>query len=159
MFVISSADFTVFLLGVVVHRHRNRTRGGAHTEGRGEANGFVSSRSHVRQRATLVSGTGQPNGRLRTVSRGRCHWCAATTIDELHALAGTVETWWPEIEAFLDTGITNAKTEGLNRLVIQVKRCGCGFRNVDNPHRRVRFHCTRKRRAATAASRSLPAQV
>ena len=34
-------------------------------------------------------------------------WCADTTIEELHTLAGTVETWWPEIEAFLDTGITN----------------------------------------------------
>jgi transposase len=44
-------------------------------------------------------------------------WCASTTIDELHTLAGTVETWWPEIEAFIDTGITNAKTEGFNRLV------------------------------------------
>jgi transposase len=39
-------------------------------------------------------------------------WCASTTIDELHTLATTVETWWPEIEAFIDTGITNAKTEG-----------------------------------------------
>jgi transposase len=86
-------------------------------------------------------------------------WCASTTIDELHTLATTVETWWPEIEAFIDTGITNAKTEGLNRLVKQVKRSGCGFRNVANQHRRVRFHCTRKHRAATAASRSLPAQV
>jgi transposase len=85
-------------------------------------------------------------------------WCASTTIDELHTLATTVETWWPEIEAFIDTGITNAKTEGLNRLVKQVKRSGCGFRNVDNQHRRVRFHCTRTGRAATAASRTLPAQ-
>jgi transposase len=86
-------------------------------------------------------------------------WCASTTIDELHTLAGTVETWWPQIEAFIDTGITNAKTEGFNRLVKQVKRSGCGFRNVENQHRRVRFHCTRTARAATAAARSLPAQT
>jgi transposase len=86
-------------------------------------------------------------------------WCASTTIEELHTLATTIETWWPEIAAFLDTGITNAKTEGLNRLVKQVKRSGCGFRNVDNQHRRVRFHCTRTARAATAAPRSLPAQI
>lgn len=86
-------------------------------------------------------------------------WCAATSISELHTLAGTVETWWPEIEAFLETGITNAKTEGLNRLVKQVKRSGCGFRNVNNQHRRVRFHCTRTHRAATADSKPLPAQV
>ncbi len=85
-------------------------------------------------------------------------WCASTTIDELHTLATTIETWWPEIEAFIQTGITNAKTEGLNRLVKQVKRSGCGFRNIANQHRRVRFHCTRTARAATAAPRSLPAQ-
>jgi transposase len=86
-------------------------------------------------------------------------WCASTSIDEVHTLAGTVETWWPEIEAFIDTGITNAKTEGLNRLIKQVKRSGCGFRNVTNQHRRVRFHCTRTARAATTLSSQLPGQV
>ena len=40
----------------------------------------------------------------------------------------------------------NARSEGINRLVKQVKRSGCGFRNVDNQHRRVRFHCTRTHR-------------
>jgi hypothetical protein len=82
-------------------------------------------------------------------------WRASTTIDELHTLASTVETWRPEIEAFLDTGITNAKTEGLNRPLKQVKRSGCGFRNVQKQHRRVRFHCTRRNREATAGSRPL----
>jgi transposase len=86
-------------------------------------------------------------------------WCARADIDELNTLAGTVETWWPAIEAFLATGITNAKTEGINRLVKQTKRSACGFRNPTNGHRRIRLNCTRKHRAATAASRSLPAQV
>jgi transposase len=36
-------------------------------------------------------------------------WCAQADIAELHNLAGTVETWWPEIEAFIDTGITNER--------------------------------------------------
>jgi transposase len=87
------------------------------------------------------------------------HWCAYSDLPELHTLATTVETWWPGIEAFLATGITNARTEGLNRLVKQVKRSACGFRNPANGHRRIRFHCTRTQRAATAASRTLPAQV
>ena len=86
------------------------------------------------------------------------HWCAQADIDELNTLASTVETWWPAIEAFIDTGITNARTEGINRLLKQVKRSACGFRNTANSHRRIRFHCTRKHRATTAASRSLPAQ-
>lgn len=85
-------------------------------------------------------------------------WCADTDIDELHTLAGTIETWWPAIEAFIGSGVTNARTEGINRLVKQVKRSACGFRNTLNSQRRIRFHCTRTARAATAASRSLPAQ-
>jgi transposase len=84
-------------------------------------------------------------------------WCADTSIDELHTLATTVETWWPAIEAFIHSGVTNARTEGINRLVKQVKRSACGFRNPTNSRRRIRFHCTRTARAATAASRSLPA--
>jgi len=32
-------------------------------------------------------------------------------------LAATIDTWWPEINAFVATGITNARTEGYNRLV------------------------------------------
>ncbi len=85
-------------------------------------------------------------------------WCADSDLPELHTLATTIETWWPAIEAFLATGITNARTEGINRLAKQVKRSACGFRNPANGHRRIRFHCTRTQRAATAASRSLPAQ-
>jgi transposase len=77
-------------------------------------------------------------------------WCARFDIDELHTLATTIETWWPPVEAFLATGITNARTEGVNRLVKQVKRCACGFCNPDNQRRRVRLHTTRKHRAATA---------
>ena len=86
-------------------------------------------------------------------------WCADADLDELNTLAGTIETWWPAVEAFLTTGITNARTEGINRLVKQTKRSACGFRNVPNSHRRIRLSCTRKHRAATAATRSLPAQV
>ena len=47
------------------------------------------------------------------------------------------------------TVLSNARTEGYNRLVKQVKRAACGFRNPANSARRIRFHCTRKQRAAT----------
>jgi len=87
------------------------------------------------------------------LTRHRLHrfltWCIDSKIPELLALAGTVDTWWPEINAFIATGITNARTEGYNRLVKQVKRAACGFRNPTNSARRIRFHCTRKQRAAT----------
>jgi transposase len=90
------------------------------------------------------------------LTRHRLHrflaWCIDSQIPELLTLAATVDTWWPEINAFVQTGITNARTEGYNRLVKQVKRGGCGFRNRDNSARRIRFHCTRKQRAATWTS-------
>src|SRR5690606_3676177 len=34
--------------------------------------------------------------------------CANTDLPELHRLATTIETWWPQILAFIRTGITNA---------------------------------------------------
>jgi transposase len=90
------------------------------------------------------------------LTRHRLHrfltWCIDSDIPELLTLATTVDTWWPEINAFVQTGITNAATEGYNRLVKQVKRVGCGFRNPTNSARRIRFHCTRKQRAATQTS-------
>lgn len=85
------------------------------------------------------------------LTRHRLHrflsWCIDSQIPELLTLATTVDQWWPQIHAFVTTGITNARTEGYNRLVKQVKRVGCGFRNRDNSARRIRVHCTRRARS------------
>jgi transposase len=90
------------------------------------------------------------------LTRHRLHrflaWCIDSHIPELLTLATTIDTWWPEINAFIATGITNAATEGYNRLVKQVKRVACGFRNPHNSARRIRFHCTRKQRATNQTS-------
>jgi transposase len=90
------------------------------------------------------------------LTRHRLHrlltWCVDSQIPELVTLAVTVDAWWPEIDAFVRTGITNARTEGYNRLVKQVKRVGCGYRNTDNSMRRIRFHCTRHARRAAQSS-------
>lgn len=85
-------------------------------------------------------------------------WCADAEIDELSTLAGTIETWWPAVLVFLQTGLTNARTEGTNRLIKQVKRAACGFRSRANYRRRVRLHCTRRSRRAPARNRTAPAQ-
>ena len=77
-------------------------------------------------------------------------------IDELTTLAETIETWWPAIEVFLTTGITNARTEATNRLIKQVKRAPCGFRNRANYRRRVRLHCTRHTRRLSARNPTVP---
>jgi transposase len=44
-------------------------------------------------------------------------WCARIDIPEVTTLATTIDAWWPEVLGFLETGITNAGTEGRNRLV------------------------------------------
>jgi transposase len=84
-------------------------------------------------------------------------WCADAGIPELTTLAETIETWWPAIEVFLRTGLTNARTEATNRLIKQVKRAACGFRNRDNYRRRVRLHCTRQTRRLSARNPTMPA--
>ncbi len=61
--------------------------------------------------------------------------------------ATTIETWWPEIEAFLMTKITNARTEGGNRVIKQIKRVACGFRNQASYERRILLHIAAKNTA------------
>jgi hypothetical protein len=51
---------------------------------------------------------------------------------------------------FLQTSVTNAGTEAMNRSVKAAARTAYGFRNLDNQRRRVRFACTRRSRRATA---------
>jgi transposase len=72
-------------------------------------------------------------------------WCADAGIPELERLAGTIQTWWPAIEAFLHTKITNAKSEGYNRVVKLDARNAYGYRNPAN--QRLRTRCATTRRA------------
>jgi transposase len=77
---------------------------------------------------------------------------AAADIPETTRLATTVETWWPAILVALTEDVTNARTEGFNRIIKQTKRVACGFRNMDNYQRRIMSHMalTRTRPAAAA---------
>jgi len=70
--------------------------------------------------------------------------CATADMPETSRLAATIETWWPEIEAFLMTKITNARTEGGNRVIKQIKRVACGFRNQTSYERRILLHIAAK---------------
>ena len=70
-------------------------------------------------------------------------WCALfANVPEIVTLAETIDTWWPEIEAFLRLNITNARTEGSNRTIKQIKRVGCGFANQTNYERRILAYAT-----------------
>jgi transposase len=64
----------------------------------------------------------------------------AAEMPETTRLAETVQTWWPAIEAFLRLRVTNARTEGGNRILKQLKRVGCGHRNQANYERRIVLH-------------------
>ncbi|MFG1840254.1 transposase [Micromonospora sp. NPDC049175] len=48
-------------------------------------------------------------------------------------------TWWPHILAFIRTGITNAGSEGTNRVIKTVARDAFGFRNP--VEQRLRTRC------------------
>ena len=68
-------------------------------------------------------------------------------MPETTRLADTTQRWWPEIEAFLELGVTNARTEGHNRVIKQIKRVTCGFRNQNDYERRIMLHSAARRAA------------
>jgi transposase len=71
-------------------------------------------------------------------------------LPEATKLAKTVQTWWPAIRIALTERVSNARTEGFNRIIKQVKRAGCGYRNMINYQRRILTHIavTRPQRSA-----------
>jgi transposase len=114
------------------------------------------AKEELRTLCATAAGGGHP-GEIRDRLYAFYRWCVDAQISELTTLAETIETWWPAIEVFLTTEITNARTEGTNRLIKQVKRAACGFRNRENYRRRVRLHCTRRTRRLSARKPTVPA--
>jgi transposase len=82
-------------------------------------------------------------------------WCAQNDdIPELVTLAKTVSRWEDEITCAVLTGVTNARSESLNRIAKLEARQAYSFRNPANQRRRVRMACNRgNRRAQDAALR------
>ncbi|MFE9207118.1 transposase [Micromonospora sp. NPDC007230] len=72
--------------------------------------------------------------------------CAASDLPELHRLATTIEAWWPQIHAFLRTGITNAGSEGTNRVIKTIARDAYGFRKPESQRLCTRTATTRRHR-------------
>lgn len=82
-------------------------------------------------------------------------FCAATTVPEIHQLADTIEAWQTPMIRAIETGLSNARSEGYNRIVKHVGRTAFGFRTPDNQRRRVRWACTRQSRRASSRARQL----
>lgn len=70
---------------------------------------------------------------------------ASSGLPAMTRLATTISTWWPEILAAILTGVTNAGSEGTNRVIKTDARCAYGYRNPAN--QRLRTRCATTRRA------------
>jgi len=77
------------------------------------------------------------------------------TLPEIRTLATTVDTWQRPIIAAIETGLSNARSEGLNRIVKHIGRIAFGFRNPTNQRRRIRWACTRHTRPVPSRIRPL----
>ena len=77
-------------------------------------------------------------------------WCAQNDdIPELLTLARTVSRWEDQITAAVLTGVSNARSEALNRIAKLEARQAYSFRNAANQRRRVRIACNRTARRRT----------
>lgn len=80
-------------------------------------------------------------------------WCATfADIPEIATFAETISRWRHEIATAVHTGVSNAKSEGVNRIVKLVARIAYGFRNPVNQRRRVRYAATRTGRRKESLS-------
>ena len=71
-------------------------------------------------------------------------WCAQNEqVTELTTLARTISRWEDQIVTAVISGVTNARSESLNRIAKLEARHAYGFRNPANQRRRVRTACTR----------------
>jgi transposase len=87
-------------------------------------------------------------------------WCAANDdIPELLTLARTISTWENELVRAVLTGVTNARSESLNRIAKLEARLAYSFRNPANQRRWVRMACTRGTRRSQNAPSHQPHPV
>lgn len=88
-------------------------------------------------------------------------WCARhDDIPELLTLARTISRWEQEITAAVLTGVSNAKSENLNRIAKLEARQAYSFRNPASQRRRVRTACNRTaRRQSRTATTMAPRTV
>jgi len=70
----------------------------------------------------------------------------AADMDECWKLWHTINAWWDEIETFIETRVTNARTEAANTAIKQIKRTGRGYRNHDHYQARILLRSARQTR-------------
>lgn len=70
----------------------------------------------------------------------------AADMPETWTLWNTIDAWWEEIETFIATGVTNARTEAANTAIKHIKRTGRGYRNHDHYQDRILLRSHRRTR-------------
>jgi transposase len=93
-----------------------------------------------------VTGTHPPRAEIYRRLEHFYTSCAASGLPELERLAITVSTWRHEIIAGITTGISNASSEGHNRVIKTDASCACGYRNPANQRILTRLATTRRGR-------------
>jgi transposase len=81
---------------------------------------------------------GSAQARLEKDTFDRYVRLAATP--ETARLKTTIHRWWREIETFILTRLTNAKTEAANVTVKHIKRTGRGYRSPANYRCRIMLY-------------------
>lgn len=104
----------------------------------------------VKERLRLLLGEREPS-KIRWRLSDFYDAAIDAAMPETTRLAQTIQTWWPAILIALTEGVTNARTEGFNRIIKQTKRVGCGYRNLANYQRRILSHIAVTRPQKSAA--------
>ena len=107
-----------------------------------------------------ISGTTPTPEQIRHALYEFFVWCATNDhIPELVTHAKTIDRWRDPIITAILLGVSNAKSEGLNRVIKLEGRKAYGFRNPVNHRRRLRYATTRAHRRPPTATTPKPPKV
>ena len=115
-----------------------------------ETTGQVRAAWHVKELLRVLLNQHGPD-EIAAARTALHHTIADVQIPELTRLSHTLTDWWPALEVALRYQVSNARTEGFNRIIKQTKRVGCGYRSLNNYQRRILTHIAVTRPQDTAA--------
>jgi transposase len=81
----------------------------------------------VKERLRMLLAESEPS-RIRWRLAGFYEAAIDAAMPETARLAQTIQTWWPTVLIALTHSVSNARTEGFNRIIKQSERVGCGYR-------------------------------
>ncbi|QNF95485.1 transposase [Janibacter sp. YB324] len=110
----------------------------------------IAAAHAVKERLRLLLAEHQPH-QIRRRLYEFYDAAARADMEETSRLATTIDTWRPAVLVALTEDVTNARTEGFNRIIKQTKRVGCGSTNMDNYRRRIMVHIALTRGQRPAA--------